>query len=303
MGNVLETERLSLRELTTSDTKFVIQLLNSPGWIEFIGNRNVNSEEEAALHIQKIIDSSDKIYWVVELKASKTKIGIITFIKRDYLEWHDIGFAFLPEFTNMGYAYEAAKTVLMNVIKNSQEPYILATTIAENVSSIKLLKKLGLEFSKEIVAEGEKLHLYSASTDKVSIDDITKSFFGIFTNKNNNKPDWNLFNSLCIPEIIITCKTGMKEIVYNLESFIEPRKKILSDGTLREFEETEKSGETKIINNIAQRYSEYRKCGILDGKLFDQKGNKLFQFVKTTYGWKISSVIWEDEPTETTTTS
>lgn len=133
------------------------------------------------------------------------------------------------------------------------------------------------------------------TSDKQLIDEITKSFFSLFTNTNNRKPDFNLLSSLCIPEIMIISKTETKHTVYNLTSFIEPRQKILTNGTLTEFEEQEMSEQTLILNNIAQRHSTYKKKGILEGKLFYQNGNKFFQFVKTNNGWKISSVIWEDE--------
>jgi len=60
------------------------------------------------------------------------------------LEHHDIGFAFLPSFSNNGYAYEAANTVLKNVIHKYNLSHIFATTVPKNIISIKLLKKLGL---------------------------------------------------------------------------------------------------------------------------------------------------------------
>ena len=89
-------------------------------------------------------------------------------------------------------------------------------------------------------------------------------------------------------------KTGLAEEVYTLQTFIEPRKKLLSDGTLTEFEEMETAEETKVIGNIAQRSSTYKKSGYLNRKYFKGNGNKFFQFIKTADGWKINSLIWED---------
>ncbi len=131
--------------------------------------------------------------------------------------------------------------------------------------------------------------------DQVEIDNITKLFFSIFTNTDQKLPDWTLINKTCIPETIIIKKTDDTETVYNLDSFIEPRRKILTDGTLTGFEETETKEETQIIGNIAQRCSRYQKSGYLNGKHFREYGAKLFQFVKTNKGWKINSIIWEDE--------
>ena len=132
------------------------------------------------------------------------------------------------------------------------------------------------------------------NTDKLEIDTITQLFYSIFTNT-SQKPDWNIINEVCIPETIIIKKTGTAEVIYNVKSFIKPRRKILTDGTLTDFKEWEAEEETKIIKNIAQRFSKYQKSGYLQGTYFKQNGKKLFQFIKTESGWKISSLIWEDD--------
>jgi hypothetical protein len=133
------------------------------------------------------------------------------------------------------------------------------------------------------------------TVDKPQIDKIVTIFFGIFTNTNNKQPDWARIDDVCIPGTLIIKKTETAEEVYNLNSFIEPRKKILTDGTLTHFEESETAEETRIIGNIAQRFSRYQKSGYLNGTYFKQHGNKLFQFIKTNEGWKISSLTWEDD--------
>lgn len=122
--NFLSTERLIVENIKLSDNKFIFELVNSIGWLKFIGNRNVSSPIEATAYIQKIIDTSNLYYWVVKLKESNIAIGIITFIKREYLEYHDIGFAFLPSFFNKGYAYEATSAVLNSVIQTHKLSYI-----------------------------------------------------------------------------------------------------------------------------------------------------------------------------------
>ncbi len=135
----------------------------------------------------------------------------------------------------------------------------------------------------------------SYQREKLLIDELTKSFFKVFTNSNNEIPDWNILFKICIPEVIIIKKEDLKQEVYNLEEFIKPRKVILEDGSLLDFEEYEIDNETKIIGNIAQRIVKYNKKGILNGKHFNQFGNKLFQFIKTNDGWKINSIVWEDD--------
>jgi RimJ/RimL family protein N-acetyltransferase len=153
------TARLSLNKLSVSDAAFIKDLVNTPGWLQFIGNRNVNSIEDAITYIHKILGNKNVIYWVVRLKESGTAIGIITLIRRDYLDHPDIGFAFLPAYHAKGYAYEAATVVLNDAAQ--QHAVTIAITIKENTTSIKLLEKLGLSFERELVRDGESLLVYS----------------------------------------------------------------------------------------------------------------------------------------------
>ena len=100
------------------------------------------------------------------------------------------------------------------------------------------------------------------STDKIEINNLTKQFFNLFDNTDHKIPDWAIVQNICIPEIIIIKKTGLTEIIYNLTNFIEPRKAILSDGTLTNFQEQELHEETQIIEHIAHRRSRYQKAAI-----------------------------------------
>ncbi len=161
MQNRINTKRLHLDLLTLEDHDFILSLVNSKGWIKFIGDRNVHSKDEAIAYISKIRNTQNLFYWVVSMKEENTPVGIISFLKRSYLDHFDIGFAFLPEFTGYGYAYEAANEVLLMVSKYPAYDPVLATTIPQNVNSIKLLNKLGLHFEKEIEVENERLHIYS----------------------------------------------------------------------------------------------------------------------------------------------
>ena len=52
MKYILETERLALREFTFDDTAFIVELVNSPGWIRFIGDRNIKTEEQAKTYLE-----------------------------------------------------------------------------------------------------------------------------------------------------------------------------------------------------------------------------------------------------------
>lgn len=161
-----KTERLLLRELALADAAFIFELVNTAGWIKFIGDRNVHTNEDAEQYIQKILSNPDVEYRIVTLRDEQTAIGVISFIKRTYLDHHDIGFAFLPAYAGHGYAFEAANAVLTDLQKLKEHKTILATTIIDNHSSIRLLTKLGFAFSKEIINEDLTLQLYAIDNEK-----------------------------------------------------------------------------------------------------------------------------------------
>ncbi|GHM99272.1 hypothetical protein WSM22_07620 [Cytophagales bacterium WSM2-2] len=294
MNSEISSERLLLNKVSLSDVDFIFELVNTPGWIRFIGDRNVKSNEDARILVERVIHNPNVDYWVVKAKNQRNSLGIISFVKRDYLEFFDLGFAFLPNHTRQGYAREAAVAFLRHSIKDYPYPNILATTVKDNIDSIALLKKLGFRFDREIEADNEQLFLYSISIDKCLIDVLVTSFFAAFSNIDSRKPDLQILNELCLPEVMIIKKSGAQEEIYNLQTFVEPRKKILTDGSLTNFTERETHEETKITGGLAQRFSAYQKSGQQNGVPFKQNGTKLFQFVKSKQVWKISSVIWED---------
>ncbi len=162
-----KTERLFLRTLTADDSGFIFELVNTAGWIKFIGDRNVKNNEDADKYIQKIITNTAINYRVVTLLNNQTAVGVVTLIKRDYLDHPDIGFAFLPAYSKNGYAFEATTAVLDGLLNSGEHATILATTIPENNSSIQLLRKLGFSFSKEIINEGELLQVFAKNKNEI----------------------------------------------------------------------------------------------------------------------------------------
>ena len=97
----LSTERLTLKRLSEDNADFILELVNSEGWIKFIGDKNIHSKQEALAYIQKITANQAIMYWSVKLNETQSTIGLITVIKRDYLEHNDIGFAFYQHHSRM----------------------------------------------------------------------------------------------------------------------------------------------------------------------------------------------------------
>lgn len=157
---LLTSPRLLIQPLTVNDSAFIFELVNTDGWKQFIGTGKVNSVEDAKAYVERINANANTVYWIVRLNESETPIGLVTLIKRYYLEHADIGFAFLPEYSGKGYAYEASNVVLKYITENGFTQ-IEAITVPQNVSSVRLLEKLGFTFEKETEVKEEKLHVYT----------------------------------------------------------------------------------------------------------------------------------------------
>ena len=168
MNSILETERLILREFTADDTQFIIELVNSRGWIENIGDRNIKTEEQARKYLEsgplKSYEVNGFGLSLVEMKSDGTPIGMCGILKRDNLEHPDIGFAFLPAFMGKGFAYEMADATMTFARDTLKLPAIFAITVPANKASIKLLGKIGLRFIKTFHFQDnmEELMLFSS---------------------------------------------------------------------------------------------------------------------------------------------
>lgn len=163
--NSITSNRLRLDRLSAKDGNFMYELVNSDGWLKFIGDRNVKSINDAHEYIANILVSETVNYWVVKLTSTGEKLGVVTLIQKDYLDHPDIGFAFLPQFAGNGYAYEAAKELLNQLRTNNPKQTILACTLPKNNKSIRLLERLGMESSRKIIVEGEELLIYEGVTN------------------------------------------------------------------------------------------------------------------------------------------
>lgn len=131
--------------------------------------------------------------------------------------------------------------------------------------------------------------------DKLAIDEVAAAFFGAFANRDGEAADVDRLYRLFIPEAVIIKNLGKSPEVYDVAGFVEPRRALLGEGSLKDFSEEEASEETTIFGNIAQRFSRYTKSWVASGKPFRGSGAKSLQFVRTGEGWRIASLVWDDE--------
>jgi len=162
---ILETTHIKLRLLRPEDAKFLCHLMNSPGWLANIGDRNIQHEEDALQLIEeKFIPgyATQKGPFVMELKESGQPMGTIGIHTREETPCPDIGYALLPIYQGYGYAYEASRTLMEHAKLNWSFQKIGGMVQPENHISVHILKKLGLHYSHEFQMPNETalLHWY-----------------------------------------------------------------------------------------------------------------------------------------------
>lgn len=161
--NLIETERLILRKLSTDDAGFILGLLNQPSFIQFIGDRGVRTLDDARDYILKRLVYSYQRFgfglYLTLLKESEVPIGICGLVKRETLNDVDVGFAFLPQYWSKGYAFESASAVLAYARDNLGLKRIVGVTTPDNHGSIRVLEKMGLKFEKMVKLSEEDVEL------------------------------------------------------------------------------------------------------------------------------------------------
>lgn len=163
-----ETERLLLRPTTLADAPFLLELLNSPKWLQYIGNRNVSTITDAQSYIRtRIIPQFERLgygNYTVTRKQDGASLGNCGLYCRAGLSNPDIGFAFLPQHEGQGYAFEAATRLKEAAFTTFALPALGAITAQDNLASQRLLRKLGLRYIKllQLPNDPEMLMYYEA---------------------------------------------------------------------------------------------------------------------------------------------
>ncbi|HEV2353141.1 MAG TPA: GNAT family N-acetyltransferase, partial [Puia sp.] len=129
---------------------FILSLLNSPGWLRYIGERNVKTPEAARAYLEngplRSYRENGFGLMIAVQQSDRRPVGMCGLLRRSDLPYPDLGFALLPEFTGMGYGTEMAEAVLDDGRTRLGFQTVLAITMPENNHSIRLLGKIGFRF-------------------------------------------------------------------------------------------------------------------------------------------------------------
>lgn len=154
--DILETERLYVRESTVKDVDDFYRIYKEPSITYYMENLFEEPDMERMYmknYIRRVYGFYEYGMWTVILKKTGHIIGRAGLSVRDGYDLPELGFVIEVEHQGQGYATEVCSAILAYAKEELQMEGVQALVCAENKASIALLKNLGF-FYKENVTEG-----------------------------------------------------------------------------------------------------------------------------------------------------
>ena len=160
----VETERLLLRRMTPGDAPFLLELLNEPSFVRFVGDRKVRTVEDAEAYMRRgPLEMYERVgygMWLAVRKEDGAPIGMCGLILRDTLPAPDIGYALVPRYWGMGYAAEAVAASVAYGRRALGLGRIVAITTHDNDASRRVLERCGFHAAGPIQVGDEELAFF-----------------------------------------------------------------------------------------------------------------------------------------------
>jgi RimJ/RimL family protein N-acetyltransferase len=135
--------------MALEDAAFILELVNDPGFLRFIGDKSVRTLDDARNYIRTGPAANYQDFgfglFLVELRSDATPVGMCGLLKRASMRDVEIGFAFLGRFCGQGYATESGHAVMRLACESFGLERVVAIADRDNDGSANVLRKIGLE--------------------------------------------------------------------------------------------------------------------------------------------------------------
>lgn len=144
----LHTSRLVLRMPTRSDVDHIFQLGNNPEVMRYITYGRTQTFSEARADLRRRIRQSKNGfgYWVTEEQGTGHFVGWMALKPLDDTRDIEIGYRFLEEHWNKGYATEAGRRMLRYAFAEKELNRVVSVALADNLASTRVMEKIGLQY-------------------------------------------------------------------------------------------------------------------------------------------------------------
>ena len=159
---ILETQRLFLREFTIDDAENAYLLNLDEEVIKYTGDKSFINIEEAKKFLANYNDYKKNGFgrWAVINKTDNDFLGWCGLKYSTDVDEVDIGFRLFKKHWNKGYATESAKACIEIGFNKFGITTIVGRARKENIASIRVLEKIGLQFYKPYDFDGNEGVIY-----------------------------------------------------------------------------------------------------------------------------------------------
>ena len=164
MHFIFETPRLFLRRFREADAPLILQLNSDPEIVKYVHEPILEKEEQAANIIMNIIlpqYENNLGRWAIHTKENNAFIGWCGLKYRSERDEIDLGYRLLKNTWGKGYATEAAQHTLDHGFNVLDLQLITGRAHIENIASVKVLEKIGMQFIEEGIVDNCPVRTYT----------------------------------------------------------------------------------------------------------------------------------------------
>lgn len=168
MTLVLETERLSLREMAMADLDFVAAMLANPEVMRFYPSVLSRQESQAWIERQlRRYSEHGHGLWLAVEKATGEPVGQIGLMTQEVegRSEPEIGYLLDQKFWHRGFATEAGLAVRRHAFSTLDKPRVVSLIRAVNLPSQAVARRLGMEPEREVLFRELPHLLFSVSRE------------------------------------------------------------------------------------------------------------------------------------------
>ena len=160
--SLIVTHRLYLNRMTADDAKHAFDLNNDQDVIRYTGDPPFDSVESARTFLERYTGYDESGYgrFAVRLLKGDHFLGWCGLKRTDEMQEVDLGFRFMKEYWNQGYATEAARACLRHGFDSLGLSRIIGRAMHANGASIHVLEKIGMTYWKDAVFDRHPARCY-----------------------------------------------------------------------------------------------------------------------------------------------
>lgn len=160
---MIETNRCRLFKLQDSDYDELKKLYTNHQVRKYLGGA-IDDEILLRNKFEEILGNWSNTYvnyWVIRLIANNEFMGLVTLDNYHDGKNIEVSYQFLPEWWGSGYATEVLKTIIDYSFKKLGLLRLVAETQTANISSCRLLERVGMILESNLYRFNAKQSLYS----------------------------------------------------------------------------------------------------------------------------------------------